>query len=100
MLEIIFVYIALVILNYIAIYMTETVRWNILETTVSYSKEEYFKKCLGKSFNQYLLDLQIKVAIPFYGLYYSISFYKRFDRHIQSGYSRQMALWLTTLEEN
>jgi hypothetical protein len=100
MVEFIFVYIALVIVNYITVYMTEIVRWDILETIDSYSKEEYFKKCLGKSFNQYLLDLQIKVAIPFYGLYYSISFYKRFDRHIQSGYSRQMALWLTTLEEN
>ena len=66
----------------------------------NYSKEEYFKKCLGKSFNQYLLDLQIKVIVPFYGIYYSISFYKRFDKYIQKGYSRQMALWLTTLEEN
>ncbi len=41
MVDFILVYIALVILNYIAVYMTETVRWNILETTISYSKEEY-----------------------------------------------------------
>ena len=96
----ILMHIALVILNYIAVYMTETVRWNILETTVSYSKEEYFKKCLGKSFNQYLLDLQIKVVIPFYGLYNSLDFYDRYSKFIDLKYSKPTALWLTTLEQN
>jgi hypothetical protein len=43
MVEFIFVYIALVIVNYITVYMTEIVRWDILETIDSYSKEEYFK---------------------------------------------------------
>lgn len=99
MLEVILVYIALIILNYIAVYMAETVRWNILETTVSYSKEEYFKKCLGKSFNQYLLDLQIKVIIPFYGLYNSLDFYDRYSKYVNLKYSKPKALWITTLEQ-
>ena len=99
MLDFILIYIALVILNYIAVYMTETIRWNILETTVSYSKEEYFKKCLGKSFNQYLLDLQIKVIIPFYGVYNSLDFYDRYFEYIDLKYSKPIALWLTTLEQ-
>ena len=99
MLNFILVYIALVILNYIAVYMTETVRWNILETTISYSKEEYFKKCLGKSFNQYLLDLQIKVIIPFYWVYNSLDFYDRYSKYINLKYSNPLTLWLITLEE-
>ena len=100
MLNFMFVYIALVILNYIAVYMTETVRWNILETTISYSKEEYFKKCLGKSFNQYLLDLQIKVIVPFYGIYNSLDFYVRYSKYLNLKYSKPEALWITTLEQD
>ena len=95
----ILMYIALVILNYIAVYMTETVRWNILETSISYSKEEYFKKCLGKSVNQYLLDLQIKVIIPFYGVYNSLDFYDRYSKYINLKYSKPITLWLITLEQ-
>ena len=100
MVEFILVYIALVILNYVAVYMTETIRWNILETTVSYSKEEYFKKCLGKSFNQYLLDLQIKVIVPFYGIYNSLDFYVRYSKYLNLKYSKPEALWITTLEQD
>lgn len=83
-------------LNYLAVFLMEKTRWDILAKLNYNTRTYYFRQSKLKSYSDYLVWLQFLVAIPFKGLYESIIFFIRFNQGIKKGYTKRGALYLAT----
>lgn len=82
----------LILLNYVAVFITEKVRWGILDTLDIRSKNTYFKRVLQKSYPQYLIHLQIQVLIPLYGVIKGVIFYIKYTKSLNEGNTKFVSL--------
>lgn len=97
MLGFIFVYIALVILNYIAVgYMT----FVIFKALEGKDERVFFERVVGKSPDDFTAWLQLFIVLPFVGVIISGVFLYKYHSHLQQGYSAYYSLFLVFMREN
>ena len=97
MLEYIFIYIALVILNYISISYMAFVIFKALE-----GKDErmFFERVVGKSPDDFTAWLQLFIVLPFVGVIISGIFLYKYHSYLEQGYSDYYSLFLVFMREN
>ena len=97
MLELIFVYIALVILNYIAVgYMT----FVIFKALEGKDERMFFERVVGKSPDDFTAWLQLFIVLPFVGVIISGIFLYKYHSYLEQGYSDYYSLFLVFMREN
>lgn len=89
-------YVLILGLNYLAVFLMEKTRWDILDELNYSTRTYYFRQSKLKNYSDYLVWLQFLVAIPFKGLYESIIFFIRFNQALKNGYNKRDALYLAT----
>ena len=96
MLEFIFVYIALVILNYIAIsYMT----FVIFKALEGKDERVFFERVVGKSPDDFTAWLQLFIVLPFIGVIISGVFLYKYHSYLEQGNSEYYSLFLVFKRE-
>ena len=97
MLNFMFVYIALVILNYIAVgYMT----YLIFKALEGKDERVFFERVIGKSPYDFTAWLQLFIVLPFVGVIISGIFLYKYHSYLGQGYSNYYSLFLIFNEEN
>lgn len=97
MLGFIFVYIALVILNYIAVgYMT----FVIFKALEGKDERVFFERVVGKSPDDFTAWLQLFIVLPFVGVIISGIFLYKYHSYLEQGYSSYYSLFLVFNGEN
>lgn len=90
------IYDIILAINYLAVYLMEKTRWDILDTLNYSTRTYYFRNSKLKSYSDYLLWLQFLIAIPFKGLYESIVFFIKLNQGLKKGYNRRDTLYLAS----
>ena len=97
MIEIIVMYIALVILNYIAVsYMT----FVIFKALEGKNERAFFERVIGKSPDDFTAWLQLFIVLPFVGVIISGIFLYKYHSYLEQGHSKYYSLFLVFKKEN
>ena len=97
MLNFILVYIALVILNYLAVsYMT----FVIFKALEGKDERVFFERVIGKSPDDFNAWLQLFIVLPFIGVIVSGVFLYKYHSYLEQGHSNYYSLFLTLRKEN
>ena len=97
MLNFILVYIALVILNYLAVsYMT----FVIFKALEGKDERVFFERVIGKSPDDFTAWLQLFIVLPFAGVIILGIFLYRYHSYLEQGYSNYYSLFLAFNGEN
>lgn len=97
MVDFIFMYIALVVLNYITVsYMT----FVIFKALEGKNERVFFERVTGKSLDDFTARLQLFIVLPFIGVIISGVFLYKYHSYIEQGHSAYYSLFLVFKKEN